>query len=70
MGAGYNAMNDLVIIQTSQGLAKYVENTIPDAKERGVVISFDHRYNSHRYSNIVSIPIPLGFKTVYSSAIL
>jgi hypothetical protein len=25
MGAGYNRMNDLVILQTSQGLVRYLE---------------------------------------------
>lgn len=55
MGAGYAAMNDLVIIQTSQGLAKYVEKTIHDSKQRGVVISFDARYNSHRFAKLAAV---------------
>lgn len=55
MGAGYAAMNDLVIIQTSQGLTKYIETTFPDAKERGVVISFDARYNSHRFAKLSAV---------------
>lgn len=41
-------MNDLVIIQTSQGLAKYVESACPKASD-GVVIGFDGRHNSERY---------------------
>lgn len=50
MGPGYGAMNDLVIIQTSQGLSSYLESIIPsEKKSKGVVISFDNRYNSHRY---------------------
>lgn len=48
MGPGYAAMNDLVIIQTSQGLAKYLLSTLPDCTKKGVVISYDGRYNSHR----------------------
>lgn len=28
MGAGYNCMNDLVVLQTSQGLLKYICDTI------------------------------------------
>lgn len=44
MGAGYNHMNDLVIMQTSQGLLRYLEETIGEtAKERGIVIGYDHR---------------------------
>lgn len=50
MGPGYAAMNDLVIIQTSQGVAKYVEATLPEAKQKGVAVSFDGRYNSHRWA--------------------
>lgn len=49
MAEGFACMNDLVIIQTSQGLAKYVVETNPEAKPRGAVISFDGRYNSARW---------------------
>ena len=48
MSAGYSRMNDLVIIQTSQGLAKYVNETCPKAKKAGVVIGYDGRHNSER----------------------
>lgn len=48
MAAGFGCMNDLVIIETSQGLAKYVVETIPDAKTKGAVVSFDGRHNSAR----------------------
>lgn len=43
-------MNDLVIVQTSQGLVKYVKECFPtaDDQRRGIVISFDGRYNSKR----------------------
>ena len=48
MGPGFAHMNDLVIIQTSQGLAKYLLKTIPAVKDRGIVIGFDNRHNSAR----------------------
>lgn len=48
MGPGYNQMNDLVIIQTGQGLAKYLIKTIPDVKEKGIILGYDGRYNSKR----------------------
>lgn len=48
MGPGYSQMNDLVIVQTGQGLVKYLLSTIIDAKSKGVVIGYDGRYNSHR----------------------
>jgi hypothetical protein len=38
MAPGYANMNDLVIIQASQGLLRYVEAEQKDAHERGVVI--------------------------------
>ena len=45
MRAGYNGMNDLVILQTTQGLASYLIEQLGEdaAKERGVIIGYDHR---------------------------
>uniref|UniRef100_A0A8C5QYS0 Phosphoglucomutase 2 n=1 Tax=Leptobrachium leishanense TaxID=445787 RepID=A0A8C5QYS0_9ANUR len=43
MGPGISQMNDLTIIQTTQGFCRYLENTISDLKKRGVVISYDAR---------------------------
>ena len=62
MGAGYTYMNDLVILQTSQGLADYLLKLHGDqAKERGVIVGYDHRkyklYNSlssKRFAKICS----------------
>lgn len=50
MQAGYNAMNDLVVIQSAQGLAKYIKKCFPnnDQQARGVVFGYDGRYNSKR----------------------
>ncbi|EDO44486.1 predicted protein [Nematostella vectensis] len=48
MGAGFSKMNDLTVIQASQGLAVYLEQTFEDIKEKGVVIGFDARHNSFR----------------------
>ena len=54
MGAGYAAMNDLVIIQTAQGLLNYLEVREEDLLiENGIVIGYDGRHNSKRYSVIV-----------------
>jgi phosphoglucomutase len=49
MGAGYSQMNDLVIIQTTQGLAAYLEQ-VPEAKSKGVVIGHDHRHHSESFA--------------------
>lgn len=48
MGAGFNRINDLTIIQATQGLCRYLEKLFPDLKERGVVVGFDARNNSKR----------------------
>lgn len=48
MCAGYAAMNDLVVIQTAQGLAAYIKKSFPDELKRGVVFGFDGRHNSKR----------------------
>ncbi|XP_034944353.1 glucose 1,6-bisphosphate synthase [Chelonus insularis] len=54
MGPGYNQMNDLVIIQTGQGLAKYLMKTIVNLQEKGVIIGYDGRYNSKRFAELTS----------------
>nr|AAH76840.1 Pgm2l1-prov protein [Xenopus laevis] len=43
MGPGISQMNDLTIIQTTQGFCRYLEKNISDLKERGVVIGYDAR---------------------------
>ena len=45
MAAGYNAMNELVVMQTTQGLALYLEQTFgaDEAHAAGVAIGWDHR---------------------------
>lgn len=50
MQAGHNAMNDMVVIQTAQGMVKYIKKCFPSADqlERGVVFGYDGRYNSKR----------------------
>ncbi|XP_030643843.1 phosphopentomutase [Chanos chanos] len=43
MGPGISCMNDLTIIQTTQGFCVYLEQCFPDLKQRGMVIGFDAR---------------------------
>ncbi|KAK7863518.1 hypothetical protein R5R35_004971 [Gryllus longicercus] len=53
MGPGYSQMNDLVIIQTAQGLCKYVEESFHDSeKKAGIVIGYDGRHNSKRFAEL------------------
>ena len=70
MGPGYASMNDLVIIQTSQGLAKYLLEIDQTVKDRGVVIGFDSRHNSYRFAQLSANAFLLqGIKVHLFSAI-
>ncbi|XP_006876270.1 PREDICTED: phosphoglucomutase-2-like [Chrysochloris asiatica] len=60
MGAGISHMNDLTIIQTTQGLCRYLEKQFGDLKQRGIVIGFDARAhppsggNSRRFARLAA----------------
>ncbi|OCH95278.1 hypothetical protein OBBRIDRAFT_788474 [Obba rivulosa] len=54
MEAGWSRMNDLIIIQASQGLCVYVLKNVSNAASRGVVIGHDHRYHSDRWANLTA----------------
>eukprot|EP00792_Barthelona_sp_PAP020_P008032 TRINITY_DN3191_c4_g2_i1.p1 TRINITY_DN3191_c4_g2~~TRINITY_DN3191_c4_g2_i1.p1 ORF type:complete len:588 (+),score=190.86 TRINITY_DN3191_c4_g2_i1:69-1832(+) len=61
MGAGFSFMNELVCIQTTQGLCSYLDECQPNWKIKGVVIGFDKRYNSSEFAvAIASVIIGLG----------
>lgn len=55
MRAGFDSMNDLVIVQTAQGLVKYVKDCYASEQDRkrGIVVSYDGRYNSKRLKIIL-----------------
>jgi len=71
MAGGNACMNDLVVIQASQGLATCVAETVKDAKTRGVVIGYDARYNSTRFAQYTAaVFLDLGFKVyLYSRTV-
>ncbi|RZC39357.1 PGM PMM I domain containing protein [Asbolus verrucosus] len=55
MAAGYAAMNDLVIIQTGQGLLKYLEHCDKNLLvNNGIIIGYDGRYNSQRFAELTA----------------
>ncbi|KAK1217510.1 hypothetical protein PQX77_019861 [Marasmius sp. AFHP31] len=54
MEAGWARMNDLIIIQASQGLCHYVMENVQDASSRGVVIGHDHRHNSEKWAKLAA----------------
>ncbi|ETW81836.1 hypothetical protein HETIRDRAFT_317679 [Heterobasidion irregulare TC 32-1] len=55
MEAGWARMNDLIVIQSSQGLCAYVLKHVDNAMERGVVIGHDHRYHSARWARLTGL---------------
>ncbi|KAK0082470.1 hypothetical protein PV325_010353 [Microctonus aethiopoides] len=54
MGPGYSQMNDLVIVQTGQGLVKYLLDTTNNVKNKGIIIGYDGRYNSLRFAELTA----------------
>ncbi|XP_073813716.1 phosphoglucomutase 2 [Musca autumnalis] len=55
MRAGFDSMNDLVIVQTAQGLCEYIKKQYTvDEYQRGVVFGYDGRYNSKRFAELSS----------------
>ncbi|KFV13552.1 Glucose 1,6-bisphosphate synthase, partial [Pterocles gutturalis] len=43
MGAGFCYINDLTVIQSTQGIYKYLEGCFSDFKQRGFVVGYDTR---------------------------
>jgi len=56
MGPGPSQMNDLTIIQTTQGLLKYAESKfgLKKLQEQGIVVGYDARYNSKNWHKILA----------------
>lgn len=54
MSAGFSRMNCLTVIQTSQGLAKYLKEDHGPASKKGVVIGYDARHNSAKYASLAA----------------
>lgn len=51
LGAGPNRMNRAVVLRTTWGLARYLEQTFgEDGKKRGVVIGYDGRHMSREFA--------------------
>ncbi|KAN0071832.1 hypothetical protein V8E54_010428 [Elaphomyces granulatus] len=63
MAAGFSCMNSLTVIQTSQGLAKYIKNKHRNLSHLGVVIAYDSRHNSHKFATLAaSAFVVMGIK--------
>ena len=63
-------MNDLIVIQATQGLARYAIDHVDGARERGVVIGYDHRsvqgMSSERFAQLASNVFRREGYTVYA----
>ncbi|NAW65544.1 phospho-sugar mutase [Photobacterium halotolerans] len=51
VGAGPNRMNRLVIQETATGLGQYLQQTVPQAKQQGIVIGYDGRPDSKTFAH-------------------
>ena len=66
MESGFSHMNDVTVLQASQGLIKYLLN----AKPTSIVIGYDHRYNSQRFAEILaSVAITHNVKVYYLGSV-
>merc|ERR1712003_596999 len=56
MAPGPKCMNDLMVIQTTQGLIQYAEKVFSPATliDRGIVVSYDARHNSRDWAAMIS----------------
>ncbi len=55
MGAGFDLMNELTVIQATQGLIRHIQQTFGKKKESlSVVIGFDARHQSDRFARLAA----------------
>ncbi|CAH8830213.1 unnamed protein product [Trichobilharzia szidati] len=54
MGPGFSQMNDLTIIQTTQGLLKYSLKVFSNLMSDGIIVGYDARHNSRKWAFIVA----------------
>jgi phosphomannomutase len=54
MADGYKNMNDLVVVQATQGLCRWMQAQVENANERGVIVGYDGRHNSKRFAQITA----------------
>lgn len=65
MRAGFNGMNELVVVQAAQGLATYMRTQFSDSecRMRGIVFGYDGRHNSKRFAELsANIFVRAGFR--------
>ena len=63
MEAGFSRMNDVTVLQASQGLAEYIRGRGDDP---AVVVGHDHRHNSKRFAELtIAVFLIKGFTVYY-----
>ncbi|KAK6459751.1 Phosphoglucomutase/phosphomannomutase [Scheffersomyces xylosifermentans] len=69
MESGFAHMNDVTILQASQGLVQYLLDN-STSKEVSIVVGYDHRFNSQRFAEITaSVAIAKNVKVYYLGSI-
>lgn len=70
MTSGFAHMNDVTVLQTSQGLVKYLIDNKTLDKELSIVVGYDHRFHSQRFAEITaSVALSKGVKVYYLGCI-
>lgn len=65
MKPGFSYMNDLTIIQTSQGLSQYAHAILAPNCEANILIGYDCRNNSRRFAHLAALAfLSNGFKVL------
>ncbi|MSP26271.1 MAG: phospho-sugar mutase [Myxococcales bacterium] len=63
LGAGESRMNLAVVRRTSAGLARYLAESVPEARARGVVVGYDGRRKSREFAEATaSVLVAAGFR--------
>lgn len=63
MGPGCNRMNVYIIAKATLGFGRYLLNNVENAKEKGVVIAHDNRFNHHEFMmSAADVLTSLGIK--------
>ena len=70
MTSGFAHMNDVTILQASQGLIKYLLEENESNKDFSIVVGYDHRHHSQRFAEITaSVALTQGFKVYYLGSV-
>lgn len=68
MELGFSHMNDVTVLQASQGLVAYIlsNSKLVDGCGPSIVVGYDHRHHSQRFAEITaSVALCAGFKVYY-----